>query len=273
MGAPMAQNLARAGFEVRVWNRSPEKAEALAGDGVVPAGSPAEALAGAHFLVTMLADGPAIEEALDGGALDGFDGLWLQMSTIGVAAEERVRSVAERRGIGYVDAPVLGSRIPAENGELVVLAAGDDAVVDRAAAVFDVVGRETKRIGEAGSATRLKLVVNLWVLAVTEAAAEAVALAEGLGVDPRLFLDAMKGTAIDSPYLHLKGEAILEGRWDPAFKLRLAEKDLRLVLEAAGLAGVDVAGTRATCEQFARAVALGHGDDDMAATYFAARGG
>lgn len=267
----MARNLVRAGFEVRVWNRSRTRAEALTADGVFVADSPGEALDGAAFVLTMLADGPAVEEAVGSGTLARFEGIWLQMSTVGVAAEERLRALAEEHAVDYVDAPVLGSRIPAEKGELVVLASGPDELHARSAAVFGAVGRETRWIGEAGTATRLKLVVNLWVLAVTQAAAEAIALAEGLDVDPRLFLDVMKGTQIDSPYLHLKGEAILEGRFEPAFRLRLAEKDLRLVLEAASRVGVTLGGTQATREQFARAIELGHGDDDMAAVYFAAR--
>jgi 3-hydroxyisobutyrate dehydrogenase len=113
------------------------------------------------------------------------------------------------------------------------------------------------------------MVANMWLLAVTEAAAEAIALAEGLGLDPNDFLETMKGSQIDSPYLHIKGQAILARSLEPSFKLRLAEKDASLVLEAGEEVGVDLAAVRAAHDKFARAVELGHGDDDMAATYFA----
>jgi 3-hydroxyisobutyrate dehydrogenase len=115
------------------------------------------------------------------------------------------------------------------------------------------------------------MVTNLWLLAVTEGAAEALALAEGLGLDPRDFLATMEGSQIDTPYLHLKGEAMLERRLEPSFKLKLAEKDASLVLEAAHRAGVEARVARAAREAFERGVALGHGDEDMAAVYFAAK--
>jgi 3-hydroxyisobutyrate dehydrogenase len=115
------------------------------------------------------------------------------------------------------------------------------------------------------------MVTNLWLLAVTNAAAEAIALAEGLGLDPRDFLDTMEDSQIETPYLHLRGEAMLEGQLDPSLRLELAEKDASLVLEAADRAGVDVRVARAVREAFERGVELGHGDEDMAAVYFAAK--
>jgi 3-hydroxyisobutyrate dehydrogenase len=116
------------------------------------------------------------------------------------------------------------------------------------------------------------MVTNLWLLAVTEGAAEAIALAEGLGLDPREFLATMEGSQIDTPYLHLKGEAMIDGKLEPSFKLGLAAKDASLVLEAAARAGVEARVGKAVREAFERGVELGHGDDDMAAVYFASRG-
>jgi 3-hydroxyisobutyrate dehydrogenase len=116
------------------------------------------------------------------------------------------------------------------------------------------------------------MVTNLWLLAVTEGAAEAIALAEGLGLDPRDFLDTMAGSQIDTPYLHLKGEAMLDRKLEPSFKLEHAAKDSALVLEAADRAGVDTRVARAVRDAFERGIELGHGDEDMAAVYFASRG-
>jgi 3-hydroxyisobutyrate dehydrogenase len=268
MGEPIARNLVRAGFDVRVWNRTREKAEGI---GAVVCDTPAEAVEGAAFVLSMLADGPAVEQTL-AQAVDSFaDGaVWLQVSTVGVDAEARLRRLAQERGLAYVDAPVLGTRGPAEKGELVVLASGAEELRERVAPVFDAIGKQTRWVGEAGHGTRLKLVANLWVLSLTVAAGECIALAEGLGLDPHEFLDTIAGAQSDSPYLHLKGEAILDRRLDPSFKLALAHKDARLITEAAAEAGVDDRMARAVRDAMHHAVELGHGDEDMAAAYFAA---
>jgi len=272
LGEPIARNLIRAGFDVRVWNRTRAKAEPLAEDGAVVCDSPAEAASGAAFVLTTLADGDAVAETMEeDGALAAMesDAIWLQLATVGVAASEQFGELAAEYGVAYVDAPVIGTKQPAERGELVVLASGPSGLQARCALVLDPIAKETRWVGKAGMGSRLKLVANLWLLAVTEAAAEAIALAEGLGVDPREFMATMRGTQLDTPYLHLKGDAILERALEPSFKLRLAAKDAGLVLEAAAQVHVDVALARTVHEQFIRAVELGHGDEDMAATYFA----
>jgi 3-hydroxyisobutyrate dehydrogenase len=273
MGEPIARNLVRTGFVVRVWNRTREKAEPLAGMGATVADTPAEAADGAHFVLTMLTDLDAVLEVMEEehGALDAMDpdAIWLQTSTVGVDGAAWLGQLAAEHGVAYVDAPVIGTREPAEKGELVVLASGPDELRRWCAPVFDAIGKETRWLGAAGLGSRMKMVVNMWLLAVTEAAAESVALAEAIGVEPREFLDVIRGSAIDTPYLHLKGEAILDRDLEPSFKLRLAAKDARLVLDAAGHAGIEPRVLRAARDAFLHAIALGHGDDDMAATYFA----
>ena len=215
MGAPMARNLAAAGHEVSAWNRSREKAEPLAEHGITVAGSVAEAVAGAEVVVTMLADAPAVEavaeEAL--GALDGA--VLAQMSTIGLAATDRLAQRAADAGVAFVDAPVSGTRQPAEEGKLVVLASGPEEVRERVDPVFDAVGAKTVWLGEAGEAQRLKLVLNTWLLGLTEALAEAIALAEGLGVDPRRFLETIDGAPVGAPYAQVKGPMMIDGEFRP----------------------------------------------------------
>jgi 3-hydroxyisobutyrate dehydrogenase len=185
MGLPMARNLARAGLDVRAWNRSSEKAQPLTEDGAVVASTPAEAVQGAAVIVTMLTDADAVLESIDGeqGALSaaGDSTIWVQMSTIGEAGTERCAELARQRGVGYVDAPVLGTKQPAEEGKLVVLASGPEDLRERVAPVFDAVGQRTLWVGEAGQGTRLKLVTNSWIVTVVEGVAETVVLAEGLG--------------------------------------------------------------------------------------------
>jgi 3-hydroxyisobutyrate dehydrogenase len=270
MGAPMARNLAAAGFTVRAWNRTRAKAEPLEQDGVTVVDSPAQAADGADVLLTMLFDVESVlavaPEAL--AALPA-DSVWLQMSTVGVAGVGRLTALAAEHGVAYVDAPVLGTKAPAEQGKLVVLASADPALRDRCAAVFDVVGARTTWVDGPAAATKLKLVLNNWVVTLMEGIAESIALAEATGLDPRQFLDAIKGGLMDTPYAQLKGTAIIERNFATSFSLAGAHKDAGLVLDLAAEAGVELAVTEAVRRHMARAVELGHGDEDMAATYFA----
>jgi 3-hydroxyisobutyrate dehydrogenase len=260
MGGPMARNLATAGYEVRVWNRSREKAEGL---GAAVADSSAQAVERADVLITMLTDGATVEAtvpALDPGTL------WIQMSTVG--ADDTARFSA--RHPRYVDAPVLGSKPQAESGELLVLASG----AERPEEVFDAIASRVLWLSdEPGAGTRLKLTINLWIMNLVENLAETFALAEASGLDPALFLDAISGRPMDSGYAHLKGEKILTGDFAPAFALNVATKDVRLALAMAREAGIELGLGPVTLERFERAIALGHGDEDVASAWFASRPG
>jgi 3-hydroxyisobutyrate dehydrogenase len=267
MGAGMARNIAATGLPLRVWNRTPDKAEALA-DVATVSTTVAGAVDGADIVVTMLFDEQAVADALGqaGGALASGT-LWIQTSTVGVAGADRLAELADDLGLVYVDAPVLGTKKPADDGALVVLASGPDEARTRAQPVLDAIGSRTIWVGEAGTGSRLKLAANAWVFTVVEGVAESLALARDLGVDPRLFLEAVKGGALDAPYLQLKGAAMLDDEFTPAFRLGGALKDVDLILAAAGDAGVDLGLMPGIREHFARAVDAGHGDLDMAVTY------
>jgi len=276
----MARNVARAGFVVRVWNRTRGKAEPLAKDGARVCDTPAEAADGAGMILTMLADTDAVLGAVDGpdgafrtaeleagsGPVNADGVLWLQMSTIGEAGTERCADLAGQRDVVLVDAPVLGTRQPADEGKLVVLASGPATVRNRVQPVFDAVGHKTIWVGEAGAGTRLKLVANNWVLTVTEGTAETLALARGFGLDPQLFLEAIGGGTLDLPYLQIKSQAILNQDYTPSFRLALAAKDAALVAESAERHQVDVPLTGLLRDRLAQG-AREHGDKDMAATY------
>lgn len=264
MGAPMAANLAKAGLDVRVWNRTAAKAEPLA-DVATVAGSAAAAADGADILVTMLSDGPAVASAFE-AASPASGTLWLQMSTVGLDWTDRLAAMAEKAGVVFVDAPVLGTRQPAEQAQLQILASGPEEARPKATPVFDAVGLKTRWLGPAGQGSRLKLVLNAWVLALTNATAESLGLARALGLDPALFLETIEGGGLDVGYAHLKGGAMLSGEYPPSFPAGLAAKDARLVVEAAG-DDVDVAGARAVLAHLEAAVDAGHGDEDMAALY------
>ncbi len=270
MGQAMAANLARSGFEVRAWNRSRPKAEPLAAEGVLIAETPAEAADGAGLVLTMLADLEAVAAAMDGrhGAITVLDpgSIWLQMSTIGDAGTARCAELAAKHQLAFFDCPVLGSRVPAQERKLVVLASGPEELRDQVQPVFDALGPKTLWLGQAGAASRLKLVLNAWVLTVVKAGAEIIALAESFGLDPHLIFEALEGTALDTPYLRLKGKAMTDRNFEPAFRLALAAKDAALVDEAARQAGLDLPLLTVISERLAEG-AKRHGDKDMAATY------
>ena len=270
MGFAMARNLVRDGYAIRAWNRSREKAEPLAEDGAEIADTPAQAAEGADVIVTMVADAGAVLDAMDGdaGALSTSTGkaIWLQMSTIGIEGTERCAALAGERGIAFLDAPVLGTKAPAEQGKLIVLASGPSDLRDRVQPIFDVVGARTMWVGEAGAASRLKLAVNAWILTVLEGTAETLALAEGLGLDPQLVLDAVKDGPLDLGYLQMKGKAMMAGDFAPSFRLRLAAKDAGLVDDAIDRHGLDLPMVRAIRRRLDEGVAE-HGEKDMSATY------
>ncbi len=268
MGAPIARRLAEAGHEVRAWNRTSERAEGL---GAEVAATPAEAVADAELLVTMLADGPTVDAVVREAVPSAVPGtLWVQTSTVGVDWTKRLAALAADAGLVYVDAPVLGTRAPAEQGQLVVVLAGPEEARATCEAVLVAIARKLVWLGdEIGSASALKLVLNHWILNSLENVAETVAFAQALGVEPGLFLESIAGGGMDMPYAHMKTEAIVAGNMEPSFTLRLAAKDVELILDAASNAGVDLALARAALEQMTHAIDLGHGDEDMAATYYA----
>jgi 3-hydroxyisobutyrate dehydrogenase len=268
MGSAMARNMLRAGLRVRAWNRSQEKARPLAQDGAEICDSPAEAAQGAGLIVTMLSNADAVLQTIQ-AALRAIDGsaVWVQMSTIGEQGTERCIELARDHDVPFLDAPVLGTKQPAEEGKLVVLASGPEELRERVRPVFDAIGQKTMWIDRVpGAGTRLKLVANSWVLTVTEGAAETVALAQGLDLDPALLLEALDGGALDLPYLRIKAQAMIERNFEPMFRLELAAKDARLVAEAAERSGLDLPVLRAIAQRMTLG-AKEHGDKDMAATY------
>jgi 3-hydroxyisobutyrate dehydrogenase len=274
MGAAMARNLCRAGLAVRVWNRTREKAEPLAADGARISDTPAEAVEGADVVLTMLYDGTTVLDVMREAAPGLRSGaVWAQCTTAGTELVADLGSFAREHGLVFYDAPVLGTRQPAEAGQLTVLAAGPVEGRETVAPVFDAVGAKTMWTGEdggAGSASRLKLVANSWVLAATAATGEVLALAKALGVDPQGFFDLIEGGPLDMGYLRAKAGLLLDGRLSPpSFAVATAEKDARLIVEAGERNGARLDVAAATAERLARAAAQGHAGEDMVAAYFA----
>lgn len=271
IGAPVARNLASKGFNVRVWNRTAAKAMALEQPGLKACDSVAAAVRGASHIVTVLKDGDSVAAAMEAGVGHFEPGaIWAQLSTVGVEASARLGRFAERHGLVCFDAPVQGTRQPAEQGQLIVLASGP---VDQRGAVqpvFDAIGKRTVWVSEeVGQSSRLKLALNNWVFALTHGLAESLALAKGLGVDPALLVDVVTGGPMDCGYFQLKSAAMLAGNFAPSFSVSNAVKDGRLIGEAARAAGVQANVAEAGLQRFERALAAGHGDKDIAASFLA----
>lgn len=269
MGAAMARNLLKAGMEVRVWNRSREKAEPLGDDGARVADTPAEATDGADFLLTMLAEADAVSESVADGALANLSesGVWLQMSTVGVEGNERLARLAEESGTSYVDAPVLGTKQPAEQGQLIVLASGPEEVREKCEPVFDAVGSKTVWLGEAGAGSSLKLVVNNWIVGLLGVLAETIALAKATGVDPAKFLETIEGGPLGLPYAQMKGKMMISEDFPTSFSAKLARKDVGLVLDAAEAQSLQLTIAEAVAARFDEAIEAGYGEADMSAIY------
>ncbi|GAA0591152.1 NAD(P)-dependent oxidoreductase [Actinomadura livida] len=271
MGAAMARTLLRDGHQVTVWNRTRSRAEPLAANGATVAGSPAEAVADAEVVITILDGADTAMSVMKEAAPSLRRGqVWAQMGTVGVESVPSLAAFAAEQGLMFVDAPVQGTKQPAEQGKLLVLAAGPQDARSILDPVFGSVGAKTLWLAEdgaGGAGTRLKLAAVSYAISLTSVVAESVALAEGLGLDPALLGEVFTGGPLDNAYLQAKMKAILAGDFEPSFAVRNAEKNTRLIHDAAEAAGIRMDVNDAAGERFRRAIEQGHGDEDMAATY------
>jgi 3-hydroxyisobutyrate dehydrogenase len=268
MGIGMAHSLLRAGLPLTVWNRHQEKAQPLADDGATVAASLEEAVRGADVVITMLFDADSVAEVVE-EALPSFGPgtVWVQASTVGRSGTARLAALAEPHGIPFYDAPVVGTKQPAEDGKLTVLASGPATTRDVVSPVFDAIGVKTVWLGEeAGPASAMKLVANSWVATITAGTAFGIQQAKAFGLDPAAFLETVSGGAADSQYLQTKGRTIIEDRTsDAQFALDGVRKDLGLILEADRAAGVPTVLVDALLEAYGRASEAGYGRSDISA--------
>ena len=266
MGHGMAQSALRAGIPTIVWNREPGRARDLVDLGAEVAETPADAAARAGIVITMVTDADAVLSiATEQGMLDALapGSIWAQMSTIGVAGTERVIQLveAQRTDVALLDAPVSGSREPAEQGQLTIFASGPDDARPRVAPLFDALGQRTIWVGPLGAGSRMKLVNNTLLAFTAEGAGASVALAHRLGVDTETVIDALGGGPIVSPWTSAKLQRIARGDYSPQFSLALALKDVHLALEAVDAARFESFASLA--REWERAVDRGLGDQDL----------
>lgn len=270
MGAAMARNLLSRGFEVRVWDRTPEKAAALAADGARVSPAVGDAVRDADAVITMLTDAQAVRETMAPALPAMREGAtWIQMSTIGVHGTLEAEALAAqlRPDVAFVDAPVSGSTKPARDGMLVILASGPPATLDALEPLFGALGRRTFRLGDAGAGSRMKLVLNTWLAALVEGIAETTALARALDVSLDALGDLLHGGPLGAPLAEAKLAKIAAGDYAPEFGLSLAAKDVRLALEAAARRGTVLPMIAALDAQWRRTIDAGYGGDDVSAAY------
>lgn len=266
MGHGMAASILRAGLPTIVWDRHPERTADLAARGAEVADTAAEAAQQAGIVVTMVPDADAvISVARDEGMLAALapGAIWVQMSTIGLAGINSIIAMAdhERPDVMLLDAPVSGSKDPAEQGQLIIFASGPDEARPRVAALFGALGRRTIWVGAAGAGTRLKLVNNTWLAFEAEAVAASVALAQRLGLRTETVVDALDGSPIVSAWQEAKLQRIVRGDFSAQFALSLALKDVQLALQAAGDGQLAVLACLA--DEWQLVVEDGLGDQDL----------
>ena len=268
MGCGMARTLLRAGMRTDVWDRTPERTARLTADRAIAHATPAEAVAGADVVITMLPDGPAVMEVvIEQGTLQALkpQAVLAQMSTIGVQETAQLAAIVARKrsDIYFVDAPVSGTRQPAESGQLLILASGPDGARVLLGPVFDAIGLRTLWLGPAGSGSRLKMVLNIWLAFLMEGIAESVALADTLDVDHLALRDVLLGSPLDVPAARAKFAKLDAGDESPEFALRLATKDIDLALAESGEQTLPVAA--AITRRWHELVSAGLGEADVIA--------
>ena len=272
MGSAMTRNLAAAGLNTRVWDRSAAATAPLAAAGAVVAPSAPVAVRDADVVITMLPTADAVESVIfDGGVADAFaDGcVWAQMGTIGIESTLRIRDrlAAQRPSVIFVDAPVSGSKGPAEQGQLLILASGPAAAADQVDPVFDILGRKTLWLGQVGQGSVVKLVVNTYMSILIEGVAETMELADRLGISHEQLAEAIEGGPLDAPIADAKLHKIDRGDYAPEFPLEWALKDVDLAISAAGDQTPPL--LAALSRQWHAAVAAGHGRQDVSAARLA----
>jgi 3-hydroxyisobutyrate dehydrogenase-like beta-hydroxyacid dehydrogenase len=270
MGHAMATNLAKAGHEVTVWNRTPGKM--VEGAGIAP--TPAAAAQGAEVVWMCVSDTAAVEKILFGPegveqslAEGGSSNVIIaDSSTISPSATVKFAERLRAKGVDYVDAPMTGSKIGAANGTLIFMVGGDDAVIQRLNPLFAAMGKKIFRMGETGKGQATKLAMNLQIALIFEGFAEALTLATKLGVDPKQLVSLIEATMVRSGVVEYKAPFVLQRDFTPNFPLRLMHKDILLTLEAAKEARVKLPALETVEEIYDLATEEGQQDLDYAAT-------
>ncbi|MBI5656132.1 MAG: NAD(P)-dependent oxidoreductase [Geobacter sp.] len=277
MGSAMAANLLKAGYQLTVWNRSPEKCEPLVASGAKAVTTPRQVAETSDIVCAMMATPQAVMAVRDGadGILAGMapGKGYLDFSTIDLETSKETARLARERGALFLEAPVAGSRKPAEDATLTIMAAGDRALFDTALPVMEAMGKKILFLGEVGNAARMKLANNLIMGGMMASLAEGMALAARSGLDLSQLLEVLDSGAMSNPMFRLKGPAIAaNAEFPPAFPLKHMQKDLRLALRLAEEVCQPLFVAATVNELYKGALASGLGDSDFAAVSRLVRG-
>ena len=269
MGKPMARNILKAGYPLLVYNRSRAPMEELAAEGAVMAESPAAIAQGSDVVITCLPDSPDVESVILGqdsvltGARSGM--LVIDNSTIAPAVARKIHLALHQKGVEALDAPVSGGDIGAQQGTLSIMVGGSEAAFQRALPILQAMGQNIVHIGDAGAGQVAKACNQVVVALTVQAVAEALTLAKKSGVDPAKVRSALLGGFAQSRVLDVHGQRMLEGRFEPGFKLQLHRKDMGIVLQTAREVQVPLLGAAQVTELMNALLAQGKGDLDNAA--------
>lgn len=271
MGSRMAANLQKQGHDLVVYNRTADKAQALADDGATVADSPAGVARQVELLFTMLGDPEAVREMASGphGFLDKLpeNALWVDCSTVNPSFSRQMAEKARARQVRFVDAPVAGTRGPAEEGQLLFLAGGEKSDVDQCRPYFDVMGRSALHVGDAGSGSAMKMVANLLLAHAMAAFSEALVFGQAMGLSRQMLLDSLLNSAVVAPFVAGKREKIESGDYEADFPLQWMHKDVHLATITAYEEEVPMPIGNSVKELYALAKRQGLGEEDFSAVY------
>jgi 3-hydroxyisobutyrate dehydrogenase-like beta-hydroxyacid dehydrogenase len=272
MGSRMAANLQKKGHDLVVYNRTKQKADALTAAGAVWAPTPADVARQVTVIITMLSKPDAVAEtALIGkyGFLNHLaaGSLWIDCSTVNPSFSQLMASEAKQRKVRFLDAPVAGSKGPAEQAQLVFFVGGEKADVDEARPLLEAMGKAVSPIGGHGMGTAMKMVNNLVVAQAMVAFSEAIVLGESLGIPKDLMFNTLLSSPVAAPFLSMKRGKLESGNFEAEFPLQWMHKDMQLVAETAYEAGVAMPATNTVKEIYALAVRKGLGEQDFSAVY------
>lgn len=271
MGSRMATNLIKGGNEVLVWNRSMEKAEPLKHAGAKVTASVIEAVKEADVLITMLSTPDVIKEIALGkeGVIRNAkkDALWINTSTVNPSFTEEMSVKAKEAGLRYLDAPVSGSKIVAEKGELIFLVGGDSKDLQEARPLLSAMGKSINHLGKVGDGSKMKMAINLLLVQSMIAFSEAVSLGVSSGLDESQIVNILIESPVVSPFLKLKKTKLESKNFDPEFPLKWAHKDLHLILESAYENNISLPVTAIIKEVYGMAIQEGKGEEDISAIY------
>jgi 3-hydroxyisobutyrate dehydrogenase len=264
LGAAMAERLGETGHQVRLWNRTAERARAAAqgSKGVTAVDDLSDAVGGSTIVFTVLRDGPAVAEVM-AEVIDRLEdgAVWVQASTVGPQPAGSLARLADEHGVPYLDAPVSGSTTPARQGKLVWLVAGSDEALDRARPVLEALGQTVLHVGSGVEGSALKLAVNAWMATATVAMSDVLALCDALSIEHDTFAAALEAGPLAMPYAMQKMQLMDERSFAPGFAVQLALKDVDLARDSAHLSPL----LEVVRDRLAATVEAGHGGDDLAA--------